>query len=78
MPIVLALILAPAAVLVMWFATPPIKELMISMATTWGASVGLEGLPLILVNAMPIIVPVACVSAIIAGFIFAARRSGPS
>lgn len=76
MRIVLALILAPAAVLVMWFVMPIFKTMMVSIVESWGVAIGLSGFALVLAQSMPLIVPVACVSAIIAGFIFAARSSG--
>lgn len=75
MPIFLAMVLAPAAVLVLWYAMPPIKILMIDVVSSWGATVGLSGFALLLANAMPLIVPIVCIGAIIAGFIAAARGS---
>lgn len=69
MRVFLALILAPAAVLLIWFGLPSIKELMIDVVSSWGASVGLEGFTLVLANAMPIMVPAACIAIIIAGII---------
>ena len=75
MPIFLGLIIAPAAVLLMWYGLPIFKDLMIHTVATWGVDVGLSGFALDLANAMPLIVPVMCIAGIIAGFIFLARSS---
>lgn len=73
----LGLVLVPPCILIIWFATPMFKDIMISTVTGWGAEVGLEGFALLIANMMPVIVPVMCFAGIIAGLIGMAKgRSG--
>lgn len=67
--ITLGMVLVPASILVVWFGMPPIKTLMTDLVSGWGATVGLSGIALAIANAMPIIVPIACIGMMIAGFL---------
>lgn len=71
------LVTVPMCLLVIWILSPLFKDIMVSAVEGWGAAVGLSGFSLALANIMPVLVPVMCFGAIIAGLIGLARgRSG--
>jgi len=69
----LGLLLLPASVLLMWYALPIFKTVMVDWTINMGAFVGLDGPALFIANAMPVIVPVMCSAGIIACFIGIAK-----
>jgi len=75
MRIFLGFIIAPCAILLLWYGLPIFKDLMIHTVATWGVAVGLGGIALTLANLMPNIVPVMCIAGIIASFVFLAKSA---
>jgi len=72
----LGLVLLPAAMLTLWYGMPPVKAVMESTMSTWGAAVGLSGFALVIADLMPVIVPVVCFAGMIAGIIGLAKGRG--
>lgn len=73
MKVLVGLVLIPVAVLIVWIAMPPLRTLMADVTANWGASVGLEGLALVIAQALPIIVPVVCILGLVLGLVFTVR-----
>jgi len=67
--VTISMILVPISILVVLFALPTIRTLMVEVTAGWGAAAGLGGIALVIAEAMPIIVPLACVAMIAAGII---------
>jgi len=74
--ILLALILIPTCLLIIWFATPLFKEIIVNTVEGWGAAAGLDGLALLIADIMPVLIPTMCFGAIIAGVIGLAMKKG--
>lgn len=67
--VTLSMILIPASILVVLFALPTIRTLMVDVVEGWGAAIGLGGLAADIAEAMPVIVLLACIATMMAGII---------
>ncbi len=72
--VILGMLLIPMSILVVLFGLPTVRALMVDIVEGWGVAIGLEGLALVVAEAMPVIVLLACIAMMVAGIVGLLRK----